>query len=439
MLTFGIINFAKNNFQRVFSLILILLGTQFSIEFIEIIQKSFFRDDSSIITSFTVVDMALNQIQFHHLLILIAGTSSLIFGNMFYWRYFFSSKNMQDLNQKNNKKSYVSSNFFYFLLLLPIFFICLFLLYQFVLSRGGLSSIFINIGAYRSGEYSGTGSGFFLYPSLIAFPAFTTYFLIHNKFYPTDMSKIFKYSSLLFMFTLLLAATIVSGFRLHLLIWIFVLFAAGLIGSNINIKVLIFICFLVFFIIMLGITRSFLESGVDIDAINIIDILMTQLNRVPSLSYISLTEIHIIPRFEYLLQFIFEPFLIFLFPSLWASPLGDSYAYDVAYEFLYLRGGYVTNLGGISVNPILFFYWMLGVIFMPILLFIFGILVGLCDNFMSGLTKSRHLLATFISIFLLLSIESPAGAVNYIIYVGIVWMSIIGIERLFLNAIKNIK
>ena len=98
------------------------------------------------------------------------------------------------------------------------------------------------------------------------------------------------------MFILLLIATVVSGFRIHLLLWIFVLFATGLIGTNLNIKVILTSGFLGMIAILLGVYRAFIEGEVFIDAINLYEILIVQLNRVPSLSLITLTEVNFIPR-----------------------------------------------------------------------------------------------------------------------------------------------
>lgn len=439
LIFFGIFNFIKNTTQRVYSFILIFLGLQFCFEFIEIVQRTIFSDPNSIAMSFSIVEMSLDKINSYHLIILITGTLSLIIGNIFFKNYFISKGINSHEIKTTNKIDYISNNFFYYLFLFPIFFICLFLLYQFVATMGGLSNIFQNIGMYRSGEFSNTGSGYLLYPSLIVFPAITVYFLIHNKHYPSNQYKALYFLSLFGMFALLLIGTIVSGFRIHLLIWTFVLFATGLIGSNINIKVVLVAGFIGTTAIFLGVSRAFIEGGISIDAINLFEIFIVQLNRVPSLSLISLTEVNFIPRFEHLVQFIFEPITLWFFPSIWFHSIGESYAYDVAYEFLYLRSGYVTNLGGISINPILFFYWMLGAIFMPLMLFIFGILTGLCDKLLNTQSKSKQLYATYISIFLILSIETPPGALSYLIFVGITWVIIICIETLIINAIKKLQ
>ena len=437
LLIFGVFNFIKNNSQRVYSFILIFLSLQFCFEFIEIIQRTVFADPASSLMGFSVIEMSIDKMKSYHLMILISGILSFVLGNIFFRNYFISNNRYTVTKKTAVKKDRISNSFFYTLFVLPLFFICIFLLYQFVQTLGGLSSIFQNIGLYRSGGFSGMGSGYFLYPSLIVFPALTVYFLIHNKYYPSNKSKKLKFLSLFGMFILLLIATVVSGFRIHLLLWIFVLFATGLIGTNLNIKVILTSGFLGMIAILLGVYRAFIEGEVFIDAINLYEILIVQLNRVPSLSLITLTEVNFIPRFEDLWQFIFEPIAFWLLPSLWSYSSGESYAYDVVYEYLYLRSGYVTNLGGISVNPILFFDWMLGVIFMPVMLFIFGILSGVCDKLLSAQSKSSQLLATYISIFLILSIETPPGALGYIIYVGIIWMIIIFIEKLIINAIKT--
>jgi hypothetical protein len=237
----------------------------------------------------------------------------------------------------------------------------------------------------------------------------------------------------------LLIGTLVSGFRVHLLLWTFLLFATGIIGSNLNIKVILISGIVGLFIIILGVFRALIEGANGIEVTNLIEILIVQLNRVPSLSLIALTEFHIIPKFEYLWQFILEPFVIFLFPSFWTTPLVEAYAYDVVYEYLYLRSGNVTNLGGISVNPILFFYWMLGGIFMPIILFIYGFLSGICDQLLYNQSKSRHLFAAFISIFLIYSLENPPGSIIYIFYIGIIWLVVVTIQKLIIIATKNHK
>lgn len=436
---YGITSFAKNNSKRVYSFILIFLGLQFSFEFIDLLQRSFFIDNSSAAINFSVTEMALNKLNLFHLMILVSGTLSLVFGNVFYRTYYLSNKSNIGFVSNVIKENYISNIFFYSIFILPSFFICLILLYQFISIMGGLSSIFQNIGMYRSGGLSGTGSGYLLYPSLIVFPALTVYFLIHNRYHPSNHSKILHYLSLFSMYTLLLIGTLVSGFRVHLLLWTFLLFATGIIGSNLNIKVFLISSIVGLLIIILGVLRALIEGVNGIEVTNLIEILIVQLNRVPSLSLIALTEFHIIPKFEYLWQFILEPFVIFLFPSFWTTPLVEAYAYDVVYEYLYLRSGNVTNLGGISVNPILFFYWMLGGIFMPIILFIYGFLSGICDQLLYNQSKSRHLFAAFISIFLIYSLENPPGSIIYIFYIGIIWLAVITIQKLIIIATKNHK
>lgn len=439
LIIYGVTKFTKSNSNKVFSFILIFLGLQFSFEFIDILQRSIFVDLSSTALNFSVIEMSLDKLNLFHLIILVSGTLSLIFGNMFYKSYFLSNKSNRDFFAfDKTEKDHISNVFFYFIFILPSFFICLLLLYQFILIMGGLSAIFQNIGMYRSGAYSGTGSGYFLYPSLIVFPALIVYFLIHNKYHPSNYSKTFHYLSLFGMYILLLFGTLVSGFRIHLLLWTFLLFVMGIIGSKLNIKVTIIAIIVGLFIIMLGVLRALIEGANEIEIKNLIEILVAQLNRVPSLSLIALTEFHIIPRFEYLLQFMLEPLVIWLFPALWATPLVEAYAYDIAYEYLYFRSGNVTNLNGISANPILFFYWMLGAIFMPLVLFIFGFLSGICDALLSNQSKSSHLFGALIAMFLIYSLENPPGSIMYIFYIGIIWTIIALFEKLIINTTKNI-
>ena len=385
--------------------------------------------------NFSVVQMAQNKINLIHFYILCTGILSFIFGNYIY-RNFIWKRNKSQSNQYYE----LSSNSVMLFFIIPGFILVMIFLYQFIAFFGGLSNIFENINSYRTGSSGGQGSGYLIYPALILFPSLIIYFLIeHNKF--NKGNKVNKTFSLIFMFIALAIATTLTGFRFHMIIWLFVLLSFGIIKLDNNIKYFIFLITAALIILIFGIVRTFNELDISNEyLLSLPSIIIGQLNRVPNLSFIAMTELSLIPRYEILFQYFFEPFTSLFFKDLWNNPVNFMFANDVVYEYLYLRSGNVTNLGGISTSPISFFYWMVGPIFMPFILLIFGFLAGFSDKIIENLNgKFEMLKAILIAIFLFYSIENPFGALIYILYVSITWVIIFLFEQYLIKTINKQK
>tara|TARA_Y100000590_G_scaffold467624_1_gene647158 strand:+ start:2832 stop:4034 length:1203 start_codon:yes stop_codon:yes gene_type:complete len=391
--------------------------------------------NSNLSVSFSVVQMAQNELSLTHLYILTIGILSFICGNYIYRNFIWKKREYEMQHDLT-----LSSNAIMLFFIIPSFLIVMLLLYQFIVFFGGLSNIFENLSAYRTGSFGGQGSGYLIYPALIIFPSIVIYFLIDyvksNKINPLN-----KNLSLILMFTALLIATSFSGFRFHIVIWVFVLLVFGIIKLGNNMKYVILLFAGTLFVLIYGIIRTFNELSINDDfLVNIPGIIIGQVNRVPNLSFIAMTELTLIPNYEILLQFFFEPFTSFFIEGLWEAPVNYMYAKDVVYEYLYLRSGNVSNLGGISTGPISFFYWMLGPIFMPIIMLIFGFLSGFSDKIIENANgKFATLHAILVSIFLFYSIENPYGALIYVLYVSVTWLFIFFVEQYLIRTIKKAK
>ena len=155
---FGFYSLVRKNRERIFSIILILLGIQFSFEILEMLSLIYFQNNNTSL-NFSVVQMAQNKINLIHFYILCTGILSFIFGNYIY-RNFIWKRNKSQSNQYYE----LSSNSVMLFFIIPGFILVMIFLYQFIAFFGGLSNIFENINSYRTGSSGGQGSGYLIYP-----------------------------------------------------------------------------------------------------------------------------------------------------------------------------------------------------------------------------------------------------------------------------------